>query len=41
LTASDPDLDTIVKVWPDLPSAIRIGILAMIQAAGGKGSGKA
>lgn len=32
----DSDLTKIIHAWPDLPQAIRAGILAMIQAAGGK-----
>ena len=32
---ADSDLAAVVKAWPDLPPAIRAGILAMIQAAQG------
>jgi hypothetical protein len=28
----DPDLAAIVNAWPELPAAIRAGILAMIRA---------
>jgi hypothetical protein len=30
---SDPDLRVLVEWWPDLPAAIRAGIVAMVQAA--------
>jgi hypothetical protein len=30
-----PELAGLVKAWPTLPPAIRAGILAMVQAAGG------
>lgn len=29
----DPDLDHLAMLWPQLPKAIRIGILAMAEAA--------
>lgn len=29
------DLQAIIDAWPDLPEAIKAGILAMVQAAGG------
>jgi hypothetical protein len=29
----DPDLAAIVAAWPELPEAIKAGILAMIKAA--------
>jgi hypothetical protein len=32
---ADSDLAAVVEAWPDLPAAIRAGILAMIQAAKG------
>ena len=32
---SDPDLAAVVKVWPKLPEAVRVGIVAMVKAAGG------
>jgi hypothetical protein len=28
-----PDLAAVVEAWPDLPEAIRAGILAMVNAA--------
>jgi len=31
----DPDLAHIVAAWSRLPKAIKAGILAMVQAAGG------
>jgi hypothetical protein len=31
----DPDLAAVVDAWPALPAAIKAGILAMVQAAGG------
>jgi hypothetical protein len=30
----DPDLVTLIKAWPALPRAIKVGILAMVGAAG-------
>jgi len=33
--SNDPDLASIVKVWPTLPEAIRAGIIALARAAGG------
>ncbi len=27
-----PDLQALIDAWPDLPEAIRAGILAMVQA---------
>ncbi len=32
-----PDLAEVVAAWPELPEAIRAGILAMIRSASGKG----
>ncbi|MBC7834257.1 MAG: hypothetical protein H7Y88_04045 [Phycisphaerales bacterium] len=32
---TDPDLAAVVVAWPDLPTAIRVGVLAMVKAAGG------
>jgi hypothetical protein len=29
----DPDLAAIVAAWPELPEAIKAGILAMVKAA--------
>ena len=29
----DPDLAALVAAWPELPDAIRVGILAMVKAA--------
>jgi hypothetical protein len=34
--AIDPALQAVIQAWPDLPEAIRAGILAMVQAAGGR-----
>lgn len=30
---TDPDLAAVVAVWPDLPPALRAGIVAMVKAA--------
>ena len=35
----DPDLQAIIDAWPALPEAIKAGIVAMVQAAGGGGEG--
>jgi hypothetical protein len=29
----DPDLAAVVEAWPELPEALRAGILAMVKAA--------
>jgi hypothetical protein len=34
LAAVDPSLATLIGAWPDLPKAIKAGILAMVNAAG-------
>jgi hypothetical protein len=34
-----PDLAAVVDAWPELPEAIRAGIVAMVKAASGKGGG--
>jgi hypothetical protein len=31
---TDPDLAAVEAAWPELPEAIRAGILAMVKAAG-------
>ena len=31
---SDPALAALVAAWPDLPEAVRVGILAMVTATG-------
>ena len=31
-----PDLQAIIKAWPELPDAVKAGILAMVHAAGGR-----
>lgn len=33
---TDPELAAVVAAWPDLPPAIRAGVLALVRAAGGK-----
>ena len=33
---TDPDLAAVVEAWPDLPEALKAGILAMVKAASGK-----
>jgi hypothetical protein len=32
---ADADLRTVVEAWPNIPPAMRAGILAMVKAAGG------
>jgi len=32
-TLADPDLRAVVEGWPELPEAVRAGIVAMVQAA--------
>jgi hypothetical protein len=39
-TPTDPELTAVVAAWPDLPRAIRAGIVAMVGAAGGSKGGK-
>jgi hypothetical protein len=29
-----PDLGSVIEAWPQLPEAIKAGILAMVKAAG-------
>lgn len=31
---ADPDLAAVVAAWPDLPPALRAGVLALVRAAG-------
>ena len=38
--ADDPDLAAVVDAWPDLPEAIRAGMLAMVKSVPGKGDGR-
>ncbi len=33
LEQEDPELRAVVKAWPDLPEAVRAGIVAMVKAA--------
>ena len=33
--SDDPDLAAVVAAWPELPEAIKAGILAMVKAASG------
>jgi hypothetical protein len=33
VTLTDPDLAAVVAAWPELPPAVRAGILAMVKAA--------
>jgi hypothetical protein len=35
-----PDLAEVVAAWPELPEAVRAGIVAMIRAASGGGKGR-
>ena len=30
---NDPDLSAVVNAWPQLPSALKAGIVAMVRAA--------
>ena len=32
-SGSDPDLAAVISSWPELPEAIRVGIVAMVKAA--------
>ncbi len=34
---TDPDLAAVVDAWPDLPEALKVGIVAMIRAARTRG----
>jgi len=31
-TPADPDLSAVVAAWPDLPPAIRAGVVALVKA---------
>ena len=33
LAEKSPDLAAVVKAWPDLPEAVRAGIVAMVKAS--------
>jgi len=33
---TNPDLAGVVEAWPDLPEALKAGIVAMVKAASGK-----
>ncbi|UCC30279.1 MAG: hypothetical protein JSU86_19025 [Phycisphaerales bacterium] len=35
IAVSDPDLRAVVSAWPELPEALRKGIVAMVKAASG------
>ena len=35
LPPTDPDLSAVVSAWPQLPSALKAGIVAMVKAADG------
>jgi hypothetical protein len=37
---TDPDLAAVVTAWPELPEAIKAGILAMVRAASEKCCGR-
>jgi hypothetical protein len=39
--ARDLDLEAVVAAWPDLPPALRAGIVAMVKAAGRPAGGAA
>lgn len=32
--ALDPDLQSVIEQWPDLPPAVKAGIVAMVKASG-------
>jgi hypothetical protein len=38
---ADPDLAALVAAWPTLPSAVRVGIVAMVRAAAPPGASEA
>ena len=38
LDSIDKDLASVVGLWPSLPEVVRVGILAMVQAASGRNS---
>jgi hypothetical protein len=38
---ADPDLAALVAAWPTLPSAVRVGIVAMVRAAAPPGASDA
>ncbi len=38
-TCQDHDLAAVVDAWPELPGALRAGILAMVKAASGTRGG--
>ncbi|MCH9035571.1 MAG: hypothetical protein IID42_13900 [Planctomycetes bacterium] len=33
LLQNDPDLAAVISTWPELPEAVRAGIVAMVKAA--------
>jgi hypothetical protein len=35
LLQNDPDLGAVIRAWPELPEALRKGIVAMVKAASG------
>ena len=37
---TDPELAAVVAAWPDLPPAIRAGVLALVKAAGLSGDAR-
>ncbi len=34
-SCDDSELDAVIAAWPDLPDAVRAGILAMVRASAG------
>jgi hypothetical protein len=38
--AHDPHLTQVIDAWPDLPEAVRAGIMAMVKATSGNGGGR-
>jgi hypothetical protein len=35
-TPTDPDLAAVIAAWPNVPPAIRAGILAMVKSSNGE-----
>ncbi len=39
LAQDEPDLGAVIRAWPELPEAVKVGIVAMVRAAGGSPNG--